>query len=155
MCRDYVTEKMIHALENEAVPVVYGDGNYRIFPRNSYIHAYDFPSPSKLAEYLLHLDKNDTEYNSYMEWRYSPRLVRSHGPYSAEKNGFCRLCQKLHLPFLPKMSRSYPSVLWWWRWGMRQKTKNFFNETLCREPDWLLGTVVNKTKEPPNEINWE
>ncbi|OQV25736.1 putative Glycoprotein 3-alpha-L-fucosyltransferase A [Hypsibius exemplaris] len=74
LCHDYVTEKMIRALEHEIVPIVYGDGRYQIFPRNSYIHTYDYSSPEKLAEYLHFLDKDDTAYNRHMEWRYNRKL---------------------------------------------------------------------------------
>jgi Glycosyltransferase family 10 (fucosyltransferase) C-term len=138
MCKDYVTEKMVHALEYETVPIVYGDGNYRIFPPKSYIHVYDYPNPAKLADYLLKLDQNDTLYNEYMEWRYQPKLVKSKGQYSAKQSGFCQLCKKLHSK--KKTTKSYPSIVSWWVHGQMEKHKK--GKPVCRSPNWLFNKMV-------------
>ncbi|OQV25733.1 hypothetical protein BV898_00663 [Hypsibius exemplaris] len=167
MCRDYVTEKVIHPLEYESVPIVYGDGNYHIFPPNSYIHAYDYYSPARLAEYLHFLDGNDTAYNLHMEWRYNRTLVQSHGPFAAKKNGFCRLCQKLHSPVLSMVSKSYASIESWWSLGddwrrgpsfnNRVRIKPFLNrESVCRHPYWLFDPMHLNEKDTYKGIktNW-
>ena len=41
----------------------------KLLPPNSYINVEDFESPKKLAEYLIFLDKNATEYNKYHKWK--------------------------------------------------------------------------------------
>ncbi|OQV25735.1 putative Glycoprotein 3-alpha-L-fucosyltransferase A [Hypsibius exemplaris] len=147
MCRDYVTEKMIRALEHEIVPIVYGDGNYLMYPPKSYIHTYDYSSPARLAEYLNFQDKNDEEYNKHMEWRYNRRLIQSSGEFSAKSNGFCRLCQKLHSSLLSSNQKSYPSIKTWWDNGVQQVLEGTFPETVCRRANWLLGpmNITDKT----------
>eukprot|EP00833_Pecoramyces_ruminatium_P008992 jgi/Orpsp1_1/1183024/evm.model.c7180000083548.1 len=68
--RDYVTEKFFQPLEAGSVPVFYGTSNIADFaPPHSFINANDFASAKELAEYLEFLDKNDAEYESYLEWK--------------------------------------------------------------------------------------
>jgi len=68
--RDYVTEKFFQPLEAGSVPVFFGTSNIADFaPPNSYINAKDFESPKELAKYLKMLDKNDEEYEKYLEWK--------------------------------------------------------------------------------------
>ena len=38
-------------------------------PPNSYIHVEDFDTPHELAKYLDYLDKNETAYAEYHQWR--------------------------------------------------------------------------------------
>ncbi|XP_076805862.1 4-galactosyl-N-acetylglucosaminide 3-alpha-L-fucosyltransferase FUT6-like [Clavelina lepadiformis] len=72
-CTDYITEKFWNnGLKNDAVPVVWGpkkEDLLRVAPLDSFIFVEDFKSPKDLAEYLLYLDKNDTEYRKYFRWR--------------------------------------------------------------------------------------
>ncbi|OXA63890.1 Alpha-(1,3)-fucosyltransferase C [Folsomia candida] len=69
VCEDYVTEKLYNHLKLNVVPVVYGGADYNKYaPPNSFIDASKF-SPKELGEYLLLLDKNDTLYNQYFEWK--------------------------------------------------------------------------------------
>jgi hypothetical protein len=68
--RDYVTEKFFQPLEVGSVPVFYGTSNIADFaPPHSYINAKDFSSAKELADYLKFLDRNDDEYESYLEWK--------------------------------------------------------------------------------------
>ena len=72
-CRDYVSEKVWrNSYGNLAVPVVLGPWRDDIFkqaPKKSFIFVEDFKSPDDLIDYLNYLDRNDTAYMEYFEWR--------------------------------------------------------------------------------------
>ena len=90
LCDDYITEKFWLPLEVGLVPVVRGpppDHYRRVAPPNSYIHVEEFSGPKALAEYLLFLSQNQTEYDRYHEWR------RSH--HTDRLNDKCALCRRL------------------------------------------------------------
>ena len=40
-------------------------------PPNSYINVLDFETPKNLADYLIRLAKNETEYQQYFWWKVS------------------------------------------------------------------------------------
>ena len=71
LCPEYITEKVWMRLrDGVVVPVVLGSAEYeKYLPKHSYIDIRDFSSPRHLADYLKLLDKNDTLYNEYFEWR--------------------------------------------------------------------------------------
>ena len=93
-CRDYITEKfMINSLLYGAVPVVLGatKSDYEaIAPPHSFIFAEDF-SPRTLVEYLNYLDKNESAYREYLQWR---TIL----PFNidAPPSQFCQLCRVVH-----------------------------------------------------------
>ncbi|XP_045120149.1 alpha-(1,3)-fucosyltransferase C-like [Portunus trituberculatus] len=94
LCQDYVTEKFFNAMTVNVIPVVYGFGNYSaIAPPHSYINALDFPTPRKLADFLLYLDGNDTAYNEYFWWK--PYYHQTHD-WAKKSMAFCELCERLH-----------------------------------------------------------
>ena len=74
-CEEYVTEKYwwYGLVDNvNTIPIVVGGSNYsnpKYAIPGSYIDAFKFSSPKKLAEYLLLLDQNDTLYNQYFKWK--------------------------------------------------------------------------------------
>lgn len=110
--RDYVTEKFFQPLEVGSVPVFYGTTNiYDFAPPNSYIAASDFESAKELAEYLDYLDKNDDEYEKYLEWKYTgewgdnfKRVIEIR-----KMNSICQLLQRIKNmwinPYLTKWKR--------------------------------------------------
>lgn len=68
---DYITEKFFDALMAGAVPVYLGANNVRLFAPSdhSFIDVNDFESTKALAEHLLYLEKNDTAYREYLQWK--------------------------------------------------------------------------------------
>ncbi|KAJ7987959.1 hypothetical protein DPEC_G00318660 [Dallia pectoralis] len=69
--QDYITEKLYETMRAGAVPVVLGPPrkNYEAsIPKDSFIHVDDFPSLKELADWLIFLDKNETEYLKYFSW---------------------------------------------------------------------------------------
>ena len=72
-CHDYITEKFWRPLYAGSVPIVLGSPSIKDWaPTNgSIIVADDFAGPKELADYLNHLDKNDKEYEQYLEFKRS------------------------------------------------------------------------------------
>jgi hypothetical protein len=93
VCEGYVTEKLYNNLKLNVVPVVFGGSNYSYYaPPNSVIDASRL-TPKELAEYLLILDKNDTMYNEYFNWKKDYYIQSNDGVPLA-----CDLCSKLNEP---------------------------------------------------------
>ncbi|KAL1463916.1 hypothetical protein MTO96_027125 [Rhipicephalus appendiculatus] len=109
ICKDYVTEKFFTALRHDIVPVVFGGANYsQIAPHRSYIDALSFGSPKHLAEYLVRLSKNYTEYAAYFTWKESHDII-------LWDEGFCELCTALHNRVqLQRTFSSYGDIRKWW-----------------------------------------
>lgn len=109
--RDYVTEKFFMRMNDGLVPIVLGQANYsRIAPPHSFINALDYDSPKALADVLLRLDKNDTEYLSYFWWKDHYNVVS----HDLSMLSFCDLCAKLNEDVDP---HSYPDFNQWWHTG--------------------------------------
>lgn len=95
------------------VPVVRGamDHQYnREAKHHSYINAYNYDSPKSLANYLNYLDRNDTAYLEYFNWKIdmykqiqlnieSKKTFSKAWNVSTEyhlRQPFCTLCSYLH-----------------------------------------------------------
>ena len=95
--KDYVTEKVYHALMSGTVPIYYGAPNFADFvPKNSVVNVRAFSSPKELADYLVMLSNNETEYNKYHAWRkdfnrYIPRRMKELLAFESKKM-LCRAC---------------------------------------------------------------
>lgn len=105
-CDQYVTEKYwYNALEHNAVPIVFGAGPYHqpsaAIP-GSFINAADFSSVKALADYLIYLDKNDTAYNEYFNWKSKYELNKDRGWVFADI-WVCDICRKLHTDYSVKV----------------------------------------------------
>jgi len=98
MCEDYITEKYAEEpLGNGMIPIVFGPQEYykKLAIPGSYINLFDFPSIEALANYIKYLDKNDTAYNEYFQWKIKYKVFVDRSNYA------CILCQKLHDDSLP------------------------------------------------------
>ncbi|XP_054719006.1 glycoprotein 3-alpha-L-fucosyltransferase A-like [Uloborus diversus] len=106
-CKDYITEKFfINGLGHDIVPIVMGarpEDYAKVAPPHSYIHVEEFAGPKELAQYLHLLDKNDTLYNSYFQWKNTGEFINT--------RFWCRLCALLHAPVVPKV---YTDIQTWW-----------------------------------------
>lgn len=73
ICHDYFTEKFWRPLYAGSVPVVRGSPTIKDWDPSgghpSIIVADDFDSPQALARFLLNLDKNEAEYNRYLDFK--------------------------------------------------------------------------------------
>jgi len=127
---DYLTEKFFLPIQYGMVPVYFGHpDNLRYAPPGSYIHTKDFKSPKALAEYLIRLDKNPSEYLKFFEWRKQYQLITT--DMSLTTVAWCGFCTKLHT--LAHVERkSYRSVR---EWILRNNT----NSSICWKP-WNKDT---------------
>ncbi|CAH0397101.1 unnamed protein product [Chilo suppressalis] len=103
---DYVTEKLLHAVMNYAVPIVYGGANYsRFLPPGSYINAKEQDAIS-IAFAINEAMKNPKVYEKYFRW---------HNYYSYAKAGekaeVCKLCEVLNSP--PTFTAKKDFKDWW------------------------------------------
>jgi alpha-1,3-fucosyltransferase len=112
LCTEYLTEKVANMMHLTVVPVVLGGAKYSDYlPPHSYITVRNFTSPGKLAEYLKMLDRNDTLYNSYFDWKGEYQQVHKHdwqkykhihrhggNKYQQvhRQSPTCQICQYLH-----------------------------------------------------------
>ena len=106
LCSEYITEKFFRTLNYDIVPVVLGLGDYsKYVPKSGYINVLDYKSPKELADYLIYLDKNPSEYNKYFAWR--KHISYHHDRWSTELemsvshtttfHTFCEMCIKLNM----------------------------------------------------------
>ena len=117
---DYVTEKFFDPLRCGTLPVYLGAPNVEEFAPGDhcYIDASKFNGTRELAEYLIHLQKHDAEYQAYFAWKRKafrePFLRRLE---LVSKGPFTRLAMKLdetrHIP--PRSRPVRDTVLAWIR----------------------------------------
>lgn len=92
LCADYITEKVYKILEKHVIPIVLGNNAYEeILPKHSFIDVRSFRSPKYLADYIKYLDKNDTAFNEYFEWKNHYHIINHNN-----KNLLCDICEYLH-----------------------------------------------------------
>ncbi|XP_048727174.2 alpha-(1,3)-fucosyltransferase fut-5-like isoform X1 [Ostrea edulis] len=106
-CKGYVSEKFWSALGRESIPLVNwipeqipGDA-----PPKSYINVHEFSTMEDIAKFLDNLAVNDTEYNSYFEWRQNYHIGQGF------LRGFCDLCKSLYNDSIPAQVVDYQSWL--------------------------------------------
>ncbi|KAI5652021.1 glycosyltransferase family 10 (fucosyltransferase) c-term domain-containing protein [Phthorimaea operculella] len=111
-CEDYVTEKLLNAVQNYAVPIVYGGANYsRFLPAHSYLNARNF-KPEMMANKMYKLMKNFKEYVEYFRWtnHYSYHKM----PESVHTDEYCSMCALLNDDRKVKQISVYDNLKDWW-----------------------------------------
>lgn len=78
-------------------------------PKHSFIHVDSFDSPKHLAKFLHELDKNDTEYNKYFDYKGTGEV------WSEPRDYFCELCARLHNYTALEEPDWYEDINHWWR----------------------------------------
>ena len=100
-CKDYFTEKFWrNGLMSNVVPILWGPSKEdvkAVAPPYSYIHSEDFKTPRDLVKYLNYLDRNDTAYREYFNWRLKP--INFDIPINMIRTGYepamCKICRVL------------------------------------------------------------
>ncbi|XP_061717257.1 alpha-(1,3)-fucosyltransferase C-like [Cydia pomonella] len=118
---DYVTEKLLIALNNDAVPIVLGGSNYtRFLPPGSYIDARHH-EPESLARVIADVIANPSKYHEFFRWR-------NHYKYSEseQKEDVCNLCTALNDKNMVTVESTYPHFRSWWNpdWEERCQDDN-------------------------------
>ena len=111
-CVDYITEKFfVNGLKYNILPVVMGarkQDYVRSAPEKSFIHVDDFDGPEHLAEYLHKLDRDDSLYNEYFQWKGTGEMINT--------KFFCRVCSLLHDDQRREEAATYyKDINQWWR----------------------------------------
>ena len=92
LCRDYFTEKFWRTMKKPLVGVALGAAEYsRYAPKGTYIDIQDFSSPKALADHLLHLDRNDEEYNAIIHQKEHYDIN-----FENEQNYICDICKEVY-----------------------------------------------------------
>ena len=126
---DYVTEKFFHPLMAGSVPVYRGAPNVGDFApgEKCFVNADDFSSPGALADYLNHLDGNETAYREYFHWKsdgLSAKFQAMLRPLSSHP--FCRLSDLVAARMRSRggrerdSARDYARPLYFRRWRPRR-----------------------------------
>ncbi|XP_068579260.1 4-galactosyl-N-acetylglucosaminide 3-alpha-L-fucosyltransferase 9-like [Cebidichthys violaceus] len=110
--KDYITEKFYKPLTMGTVPIVLGPPKqtYEEYaPADSFIHVDDFSSPQKLAERLLYLDQNNTEYMRFFDWRSIFKFDQS----PSKRSDLCNMCSYIQNH---KEYQAFNDLISWY-WG--------------------------------------
>ncbi|XP_026319429.1 alpha-(1,3)-fucosyltransferase C-like [Hyposmocoma kahamanoa] len=109
---DYVTEKILTALQHFAVPVVFGGANYTKFmPNGTYLDARAL-GPAKLAKEMNDIIKDKNRYYDFFRWRRYYRYDASSD--NADSDGICALCTALNKASRSDERRVYARFREWW-----------------------------------------
>ncbi|XP_053611641.1 alpha-(1,3)-fucosyltransferase C-like isoform X2 [Plodia interpunctella] len=122
--RDYVTEKLLTALLNYAVPVVYGGADYtRFLPPGSYLDAHNL-RPIELARTMKEIIQNKTRYYDFFRWR--NHFVYKHGENASE---ICNVCTALNKN-IPTNLNLRDGFRFWWAGEYKNSLKRCMRQQL-------------------------
>ncbi|KAL0820857.1 hypothetical protein ABMA28_005526 [Loxostege sticticalis] len=106
--QDYVTEKLLNALNNDVVPVVFGRANYSSFlPPGSYLDARKL-GPVRLADTMDAIYNNKTRYFEFFRWKNHFRYN-----YSLPAD-VCNLCAAMNDKEAIRRRTMYKYFRRWW-----------------------------------------
>nr|XP_037877580.1 alpha-(1,3)-fucosyltransferase C-like [Bombyx mori] len=109
---DYVTEKLLHALEFDAVPVVYGGANYtRFMPEGIYLNARELGAAA-LAEKMAYLIKTPDRYIDMFKWKNHYTYFRKFRRVDTDE--YCLFCTILNQEDKVKSISVYENFRKWW-----------------------------------------
>ncbi|XP_022831009.1 alpha-(1,3)-fucosyltransferase C-like isoform X1 [Spodoptera litura] len=109
---DYVTEKLVRALNFNAVPIVYGGANYtRFMPDGIYLDARKM-SIEELAAKMNELINDPEKYAEYFKWK---NHYTYHGQHeSVHTLPYCLFCTQLNNEEMVKNTTIYKDFKNWW-----------------------------------------
>ena len=96
-----------------------------IAPPDSFIHVDEFDGPKQLAEYLAQLDKDDSKYMEYFQWRNKGSFLKT--------KFFCRTCAMMN--FASTSKYQHPEIDWNTWWNHPDKLINQIEDTDSDEID--------------------
>ncbi|XP_049878441.1 alpha-(1,3)-fucosyltransferase C-like isoform X3 [Pectinophora gossypiella] len=113
---DYVTEKVLHGLQNDVVPIVRGGANYsRFLPPGSYLDSQEY-STKQLAAKMNFLMNSPLEYLEYFKWKSSYKYRDD-----AYKDAVCSFCEMLNNQTIIKQQSVFKHLRRWWLPNFRHK----------------------------------
>ncbi|XP_063837994.1 alpha-(1,3)-fucosyltransferase C-like [Ostrinia nubilalis] len=112
LSEDYVTEKILYALNHNTVPIVLGGANYtRFMPNGIYLNANKM-DPRKLANKIYQIIKKPLLYYKFFRWKkYYSYHLRHESPYTDD---YCNFCAMLNDKQLMKKTTIYENLNKWW-----------------------------------------
>ncbi|KAM3968421.1 alpha-(1,3)-fucosyltransferase C [Aphomia sociella] len=110
--QDYVTEKILYALNHDTVPVVYGGANYtRFMPDGIYLNAHQM-EPRALAKKMYEITINMKSYHMFFRWKkYYSYHYRHESP---DTDNYCNFCSIINNDNLMKTTTVYENLNDWW-----------------------------------------
>lgn len=122
---DYVTEKLLTALHNDVVPIVYGGADYsRFLPPGSYIDGRRY-SIYELAATMDRLAHSPRAYREFFKWK---TYYTYDGPSFNEN--VCRICEGLNDNNLMNKVTTYEKFRYWWNPDYRNRCKWYYHSVI-------------------------
>ncbi|XP_047996084.1 alpha-(1,3)-fucosyltransferase C-like [Leguminivora glycinivorella] len=111
---EYVTEKVLTALNHYTVPVVFGGANYSWYlPPGSYLNARELGAPrlaARMADIIdNHKNGNGSMYHDFFRWRNHYRFKATIATESV-----CSMCKLLNDPAAIMENTVYSNLPEWW-----------------------------------------
>ncbi|XP_028177070.1 alpha-(1,3)-fucosyltransferase C-like [Ostrinia furnacalis] len=106
---DYVTEKLLTALQHNTVPIVYGAADYsRFLPPGSYLDARK-QDADDLAAKISHLIATPDLYHQFFKWKH---YYSYHD--ATDSDNVCAICEALNNKSKMETTTSYTDFRRWW-----------------------------------------
>nr|XP_021191304.2 alpha-(1,3)-fucosyltransferase C [Helicoverpa armigera] len=109
---DYVTEKLLHALQHYTVPIVYGGANYtRFMPGGSHLNVLN-QTIEVLVKRMVDMINDKEQYYEYFKWR--NHYSYHNGEESPATDYYCDFCKKLNDFNLMNRTSYIENFKGWW-----------------------------------------